>query len=61
MLVTDAVINPGSSGGALFSIRGKLLGIASGLISPAPVYTGHSVFVGPAQIREFLRDWEGVL
>lgn len=32
-LQTDAAINPGSSGGALFDVKGALIGITSGLLS----------------------------
>jgi S1-C subfamily serine protease len=54
MLVSDAVINPGSSGGALFSLSGKLVGITIGLISPGNFYVGHSICVGPEEINRFV-------
>ena len=33
-LQTDAAVNPGSSGGGLFDLQGRLLGITSGILTP---------------------------
>jgi S1-C subfamily serine protease len=60
LVISDTVINPGSSGGALFDIRGRLIGIASGLVTPIDAYIGHSVFVGPEEVTRFLDAWEVV-
>jgi S1-C subfamily serine protease len=54
MLVSDAAINPGSSGGALFNLRGSLIGITIGLVSPGNFYAGHSICVGIKEINRFV-------
>ena len=56
LVVSDTVINPGSSGGALFDLRGRLIGIAVGLMSTTGGYEGHSVFVGPGEVTKFLKQ-----
>lgn len=42
---TDAVVNPGSSGGALVNIDGELVGIVEMLISPTGYYVGYSFVI----------------
>lgn len=46
---TDAVINPGSSGGALCNVHGELMGISSAILSTTGNYEGIS-FAIPANI-----------
>ncbi len=61
--VTTTVVNPGSSGGALYNRHGFLIGICSALVtlSPYPAFAGHSLFVNERSIKDFLAGWEGVL
>lgn len=60
MLVSDTVINPGSSGGALFNLRGGLIGIAVGITSPLPAYVGHSIFTTTEDINNLLNQWRAI-
>jgi len=46
---TDAVVNPGNSGGALVNLDGKLIGINTAIASPTGVYAGYA-FAVPVQI-----------
>lgn len=46
---TDAVVNPGNSGGALVDINGNLVGINTAISSPTGVFAGYS-FAVPSQI-----------
>jgi serine protease Do len=46
---TDAVMNPGNSGGALVTLDGKLIGINTAIASPTGVYAGYA-FAIPADI-----------
>ena len=46
---TDAVVNPGNSGGALVNTQGDLIGINTAISSPTGVYAGYS-FAIPANL-----------
>lgn len=57
MLISDTVINPGSSGGGLYdSLTGRLIGITVGTSGPInrAMYQGHSVSVPADIIKKFL-------
>lgn len=46
---TDAVVNPGNSGGALVNLNGDLIGINTAIASPTGVYAGYA-FAVPSNI-----------
>ena len=46
---TDAVMNPGNSGGALVTLEGKLIGINTAIATPTGVYAGYA-FAIPVDI-----------
>lgn len=46
---TDAVVNPGNSGGALVNVNGDLVGINTAISSPTGVFAGYS-FAVPSNI-----------
>lgn len=46
---TDAVVNPGNSGGALVNLNGDLIGINTAIASPTGVYAGYA-FAIPSNI-----------
>jgi S1-C subfamily serine protease len=48
---TDAVVNPGNSGGALVNTNGDLIGINTAISSPTGVYAGYS-FAIPSNLVE---------
>lgn len=58
-IISDVVANPGSSGGGLYSLSGKLVGITSGITGPLPFgsYQGHSLFVRTSYLRKFVRRY----
>ncbi len=59
--LSTTVVNPGSSGGALYNRQGFLIGICSALMTPSPfaAFAGHSLFVNVKSMRDFLAGWEG--
>ncbi len=48
---TDAVVNPGNSGGALVTLDGKLIGINTAIATPTGVYAGYA-FAIPSNITK---------
>lgn len=46
---TDAVVNPGNSGGALVNLKGDLIGINTAIASPTGVFAGYA-FAVPSNI-----------
>ena len=52
---TDAVVNPGNSGGALVNLNGDLVGINTAISSPTGVYAGYS-FAIPANLVRIVVD-----
>lgn len=52
---TDAVVNPGNSGGALVNTAGELIGINTAIATPTGVYAGYS-FAIPANVVSRIVD-----
>ncbi|WP_168208780.1 trypsin-like peptidase domain-containing protein [Chitinophaga sp. XS-30] len=52
---TDAVMNDGSSGGALVDINGRLIGINTGIITPTGAYAGYA-FAIPVEVVKKVCD-----
>jgi S1-C subfamily serine protease len=52
---TDAVVNPGNSGGALVNLSGDLVGINTAISSPTGVYAGYS-FAIPSNLVRIVVD-----
>jgi len=53
---TDAVVNPGNSGGALVNLRGELVGINTAIASPTGSYTGYSFAVPVSLVKKVMDD-----
>ncbi|PSR15214.1 MAG: protease Do [Bacteroidetes bacterium] len=53
---TDAVVNPGNSGGALVNTNGELVGINTAIITRSGGYEGYSFAVPVNLIRKIVRD-----
>ncbi|MCB0706972.1 MAG: trypsin-like peptidase domain-containing protein [Saprospiraceae bacterium] len=53
---TDAVVNPGNSGGALVNTRGDLVGINTAIITRSGQYEGYSFAVPAALVEKVIRD-----
>jgi len=53
---TDAVVNPGNSGGALVDINGDLIGINTAISSPTGVFAGYSFAVPSAIVKKVAED-----
>jgi Do/DeqQ family serine protease len=53
---TDAVVNPGNSGGALVNLRGELIGINTAIASPTGSYTGYSFAVPESLVEKVMED-----
>lgn len=55
-LQTDAVVNPGNSGGALVSTEGKLMGINTAIATPTGVYAGYSFAIPSNLVKRVVYD-----
>lgn len=53
---TDAVVNPGNSGGALVNARGDLVGINTAIISESGGYEGYSFAIPSNLVKKVIRD-----
>ncbi|MCO6490725.1 MAG: trypsin-like peptidase domain-containing protein [Phaeodactylibacter sp.] len=53
---TDAVVNPGNSGGALVNEQGELIGINTAIISESGGYEGYSFAIPANLVRKVIRD-----
>lgn len=53
---TDAVVNPGNSGGALVNIRGELIGINTAIISESGGYEGYSFAIPSNLVLKVIKD-----
>jgi len=53
---TDAVVNPGNSGGALVNTDGQLLGINTAIKSGTGYYAGYSFAIPSNIVRKIVRD-----
>ncbi|TAH26628.1 MAG: Do family serine endopeptidase [Cytophagales bacterium] len=53
---TDAVVNPGNSGGALVNLKGELIGINTAIASPTGSYTGYSFAVPVTLVQKVMED-----
>lgn len=53
---TDAVMNDGSSGGALVDINGRLIGINTGIITPTGAYAGYAFAIPVDLVKKVCDD-----
>ena len=53
---TDAVVNPGNSGGALVNTNGDLVGINTAISSPTGVFAGYSFAVPSQIVQKVVKD-----
>lgn len=53
---TDAVVNPGNSGGALVDLNGNLIGINTAIASPSGVYAGYSFAIPSNLVKKVIED-----
>lgn len=53
---TDAVVNPGNSGGALVDLQGNLLGINTAIATPTGVYAGYSFAIPSNLVKRIVYD-----
>ena len=56
MIQTDAPIKPGNSGGGLFDLRGRLVGVPTSINSPVPGNVGIGFAVTSAQVQAALES-----
>lgn len=55
-LQTDAVVNPGNSGGALVNLAGELIGINTAIASSTGTFTGYSFAVPSTLVKKVMDD-----
>ncbi len=53
---TDAVVNPGNSGGALVNTNGDLIGINTAISSPTGVYAGYSFAIPSNLVKRVVEE-----
>ncbi len=53
---TDAVVNPGNSGGALVNTNGELIGINTAIITHSGQYEGYSFAIPANLVQKVIRD-----
>lgn len=53
---TDAVVNPGNSGGALVNSKGQLVGINSAILTETGVYEGYSFAIPSNLVKKVIED-----
>ncbi|TAK44526.1 MAG: PDZ domain-containing protein [Saprospiraceae bacterium] len=53
---TDAVVNPGNSGGALVNMAGELVGINSAIMSESGGYEGYSFAIPSNLVKKVMND-----
>ncbi|MEZ4894926.1 MAG: Do family serine endopeptidase [Saprospiraceae bacterium] len=53
---TDAVVNPGNSGGALLNLDGSLIGINTAIASPTGVYAGYAFAIPSNLVQKVVED-----
>lgn len=53
---TDAVVNPGNSGGALVNLNGELLGINTAIASPTGVFAGYAFAIPSNLVAKVVED-----
>lgn len=53
---TDAVVNPGNSGGALVNQAGELIGINTAIATPTGIYAGYSFAIPSNMVRRIVND-----
>ncbi len=53
---TDAVVNPGNSGGALVNMKGELVGINAAIMSETGAYEGYSFAIPANLVRKIMSD-----
>lgn len=53
---TDAVVNPGNSGGALVNMKGELVGINAAIMSETGAYEGYSFAIPSNLVQKIMMD-----